>query len=244
MTRRAVVTGGGTGLGRAIAERFAHDGIDVVVVGRRPDPLNQAAEEINQKVGRAAVSTHQADLVEPDQVQAMADAVGAADIVVANAGGNFAGNMEDLASTAAGFRADFDGNVITAVLTVEALLAAMPRPGGRIVLMSSIAGLRGAGPYGASKAALHGWGLGLATALAPEEITVNIVAPGFVPDTEFWSARMTEELRQSRTSPIPMRRPGTVDEVAAAVAYLSSADAGWTTGQIIQVNGGTLLGRG
>ncbi|QCW49997.2 SDR family oxidoreductase [Nocardioides dongxiaopingii] len=245
MTRNAVVTGGGTGLGRAIAARLAADGCDVLVVGRREQPLNETADAVNAGLGRAAVRAYSADLTDPDAVAGLAEAAPEqVHVLVNNAGGNYAAGRDDLAAVADGFRADFEGNVITAVLTTEALLPRIARPGGRIVLMSSIAGLRGAGPYAAAKAALHGWGLGLATQLAPEEITVNVVAPGFVPDTEFWSARMTDELYASRVGPIPMNRPGTPEEVAAAVAYLAAEDAGWTTGQIVQVNGGTLLGRG
>lgn len=245
MTRVAVVTGGGTGLGRAITARLAHDGCEVVVVGRRPGPLEETAAEVNAAVGRDVVRTHAGDLSDPAAVSALAEALPERiDVLVNNAGGNYAGAMDGLAAIADGFRADFEGNVLTAVLTTEALLPRLARPGGRVVLMSSIAGLRGAGPYGAAKAALHGWGMGLATRLAPEEITVNIVAPGFVPDTGFWADRLTDEVWRSRVDPIPMNRPGTPAEVAAAVAYLAAQDAGWTTGQIIQVNGGTLLGRG
>lgn len=245
MTRVAVVTGGGTGLGRAITARLAHDGCEVVVVGRRPGPLEETAAEVNAAVGRDVVRTHAGDLSDPAAVSALAEALPERiDVLVNNAGGNYAGAMDGLAAIADGFRADFEGNVLTAVLTTEALLPRLARPGGRVVLMSSIAGLRGAGPYGAAKAALHGWGMGLATRLAPEEITVNIVAPGFVPDTGFWADRLTDEVWRSRVDPIPMNRPGTPAEVAAAVAYLAAPDAGWTTGQIIQVNGGTLLGRG
>lgn len=71
-----------------------------------------------------------------------------------------------------------------------------------------------------------------------------MVAPGFVPATEFWADRLTTELHDSRVAQIPAGRPGTPEEVAAAAAYLAAPDAGWTTGQILQVNGGTLLGRG
>lgn len=71
-----------------------------------------------------------------------------------------------------------------------------------------------------------------------------MVAPGFVPATEFWTDRLSAELHDSRVAQIPAGRPGTPEEVAAAVSYLAAPDAGWTTGQILQVNGGTLLGRG
>jgi 3-oxoacyl-[acyl-carrier protein] reductase len=247
MGRRVVVSGGGSGIGRAVALRQANEGDDVVIIGRRPDVLHDAADEINDAVGGDRVTAVAGDLSDPSRVREIAEQLGAGallDVIVNNAGGNFAGPNESLDDVAAGFRADFEGNVITAVLLTSALLPQLHRPGGRIVMMSSIAGLRGGGPYGAAKAAIHGWMYGLATQLAPEGIAVNAVAPGFVPDTEFWSSRMTSELYESRVGPIPMNRPGTPDEVAAAVSYLASADAGWTTGQILQVNGGTLLGRG
>jgi 3-oxoacyl-[acyl-carrier protein] reductase len=245
--RRAVVTGGGTGIGRAVAERLAAGGDAVVIVGRRADVLATAAAEIDAAVGDRRVTTAVADLTRPDEVERVAADIGAdgVDVLVNNAGGNFGeADGSGLAGVAAAWEADFRGNVLTSVLLTQAPLPRLSRPGGRIVTISSIAGLRGAGSYGAAKAALHAWSAGLATALAPEGITVNVVAPGFVPDTEFWDGRRTEEIMASRLAQIPMGRGGTPAEVAAAVAHLASPDAGWTTGQILQVNGGTLLGRG
>jgi 3-oxoacyl-[acyl-carrier protein] reductase len=247
MTRRAVVTGGGTGIGRAVAARLAADGDEVVIVGRRAEVLAAAAEQINATVGERRVTTARADLADPAQVEPLAAQLGVVDVLVNNAGGNFgatAGDSAGLADTAAAWEADFRGNVLTSVLLTQALLPSLARPGGRIVTISSIAALRGPGSYGAGKAALHAWSAGLATALAAEGITVNVVAPGFVPDTEFWDGRRTDEIVASRVAQIPMGRAGTPTEVAAAVAHLASPDAGWTTGQILQVNGGTLLGRG
>ena len=246
VTRQAVVSGGGTGIGRAIAARLAADGADVVIVGRRPEVLAAAAEEINGGVGAPRVTTATADLTSPDEVQRLAATLpDTVDVVVNNAGGNFgnAGNG-DLADVAAAWEADVRGNVLPAVLLTEALLARLTRPGGRIVTITSIAALRGPGSYGGAKAALHPWSLGLAQTLAPEGITVNVVAPGFVPDTEFWADRLTDDVMASRLGQIPMGRPGTPAEVAAAVAHFAAPDAGWTTGQILQVNGGTLQGRG
>ncbi|MEC4616221.1 SDR family oxidoreductase [Tsukamurella tyrosinosolvens] len=249
MTRRAVVTGGGTGIGRAIAHRLASDGNDVVIVGRRADVLAEAASAINAGLGVRRVSAEVADLADPSAVGALAARIGAGgavDVLVNNVGGNPARDdaPDDLAAVADSYATTFRLNVVTAVLATEALRPHLARPGGRIVSISSIAGLRGPGPYGAAKGALHAWSAGLALELASEGVTVNVVAPGFVPATEFWTDRLSAELHDSRVAQIPAGRPGTPEEVAAAVSYLAAPDAGWTTGQILQVNGGTLLGRG
>lgn len=247
MTRRAIVTGGGTGIGKAVARRLAVDGVSVTIIGRRPTVLEATAKEINTGIGADRITTATADLTAPDQVRSLAERIaadGRVDILVNNAGGNPAHTPDDLGGLAAAYINTFQLNVLTAVLLTEALIPHMTRPGGRIVSVSSIAALRGAGPYGAAKAALHGWALGLAQQLAPQGITVNTVAPGFVPATEFWTDRLTPELEADRISQIPLGRAGTPDEIAAGIAHLTSPEAGWTTGQILQINGGALLGRG
>lgn len=247
MSRRIVISGGGSGIGLACARALAPTASELVLLGRRESVLQQAVEQLSA-AGR--VTTHAVDLTDPVGVQRLADDLTSGptiDVIVANAGGN-AGHAagESLAEVAQAWRADFDGNVLPTVLLVQALLDHLTTPGARIVAMSSIAGLRGSGAYGAAKAAVNAWTWSTATELAPSGVTVNAVAPGFVPETDFWQPRIAQDpaIYDSRVAPIPMRRPGTADEVAAAVAYLASPDAGWTTGQILQVNGGTLLGRG
>lgn len=247
MTRRAVVTGGGTGIGRAVAHRLASDGAEVLIVGRRTVVLEETAAQINSAISADRVSVDTADLTDAGQVAEIAAriaATGTVDVLVNNVGGNPNRATTGLSESAENYVDVFRLNVVTSVLITEALRPHLTRPGARIVSIGSIAGLRGPGPYGAAKGALHAWSMGLATELAPEGITVNVVAPGFVPATEFWTDRLTPELQASRIAQIPAGRAGTPDEVAAAVAYLAAADAGWTTGQILQVNGGTLLGRG
>jgi 3-oxoacyl-[acyl-carrier protein] reductase len=253
MAHRVVVTGGGTGIGRAVARRFVRDGSSVVLVGRRAEVLESTAAELRELGG--VVETFTADLRSAPAVAALAETVVAAgpvDVLVLNAGGNYGGFddsddlTEQLARLADAYRADFEGNVVATVLLGEALLPHLTRPGGRVVAMSSIAGLRGAGSYGAAKAAVNAWVWDASMRLAPEGVTVNAVAPGFVPDTEFWEQRLKDnpDLEASRLRLIPMNRAGTPDEVAEAVAYLASDGGGWTTGQILQVNGGGMLGHG
>ncbi|MDM7829896.1 SDR family NAD(P)-dependent oxidoreductase [Cellulomonas edaphi] len=233
--RHAVVTGGGTGIGLAVARRLRADGDEVTIVGRRRDVLEGASG--------GAFRVEVADLREPDEVQALVDRLGVVDVLVLNAGGTATRHDDGIAGAAAMWLDDFRLNVLTTVLLAEALLPRMSRPGGRIVAMSSVAALRGAGSYGAAKAAVSAWVTGTAAAVAKDGITVNAVAPGFVPETEFWAGRLTDELVAGRLAGIPAGRPGTVEEVAEAVAYLTSPRAGWTTGQVLAVHGGSVLAR-
>ncbi|NKY41259.1 SDR family NAD(P)-dependent oxidoreductase, partial [Cellulomonas septica] len=152
--RRAVVTGGGTGIGRAVARRLAADGDRVVLVGRREDVLREAATAIDAEAGRAVADVETADLREPDEVAALTVRLldgGPVDVLVLNAGGMLEPDGDDLAATARLWVDDFRLNVLTTVLLGEALLPHLPRPGGRVVAVSSVAALRGAGSYGAAK---------------------------------------------------------------------------------------------
>ncbi|OZB81610.1 MAG: short-chain dehydrogenase [Microbacterium sp. 14-71-5] len=242
---QAVISGGGTGIGLASALRLARDGFDLVLLGRREAVLQEAADRIRTQTPDARVQTIVADLQDPDAVErAAGEIAGDVDVLLNNAGGNVLDRGEGLAGIAANYEANMRLNVLTAVLLTEALLPRITRPGGRIVSISSIAALRGANGYGAAKAAIHGWMMGLAAELAAEGVTVNAVAPGYVPDTGFWDGRRTPDIVASRLAQVPMNRAGTPDEVAGAVSYLAGPEGGWTTGQIIQVNGGALFGRG
>lgn len=251
MGQRIVVTGGGTGIGRAVAAALLPRASQVVLVGRREEVLRRTARELAEEAPPGTqISPLACDLTVPEEVERLAQILHrgpAIDVLVCNAGGNLgAGAGPDLTDLARAWRADFDANVLSAVLLTEALLDHLRRPGGRIIAMSSIGALRGSGSYGAAKAAINAWVMSLAQQLANDGVTVNAVAPGFVPDTPFWEDRIAADpaVRTKRLATIPMGRPGTPEEVAAAVAYLAGPGAGWTTGQILQVNGGTLLGRG
>ena len=243
-TRTALVTGGGTGLGRAIAHQLATDGFEVAIVGRRRPVLDDAAASINADLGADRVTAVTADCASPDDVRRLADVCpDELDALVLNAGGTTPSSGTDLEATAIDWEADFRLNVVTAVLPATVLVPRLRRPGGRVIAMSSVAALRGSGSYGAVKGAINTWITGLAAELAPAGIAVNAVAPGFIPETGFWDARRTPELVEQRTARIPMARSGEPEEVAALVAHLASPRGGFVTDQVIGIHGGTVLAR-
>ncbi|MBM2619084.1 SDR family oxidoreductase [Actinoplanes sp. LDG1-06] len=241
MSRLAVVSGGGTGIGRSTAGMLAGEGYDVIIVGRRPEVLDKAVAWIGPQA--SAVT---ADVSDPAQVAAVVAAIGdrPLDVLVNNAGAFVPGSGSTLDEVAAQWRANFDSNVLTAVLLTTALVPSMRRPGGRIVLTSSIAAQRGGGgPYSAAKAALHGYVLDLASDLGTEGITANVIAPGYVTDSEFFADRMTPEGHRARVDLTLLKRPGEPDDIAEAVRWLAGPGGRYVTGQIINVNGGSVLGR-
>ncbi|MGW3998159.1 SDR family oxidoreductase [Amycolatopsis sp. NPDC004772] len=233
--REIVVTGGGTGIGLAIAARFAAAGERVTVTGRRKDVLEAAAE----KIGARAVSF---DASDPAAVQAaLADLPGRVDVLVNNAGGNTdrvreapaAGDLKGLADA---WQANFEANVLSAVLVTAAL---KPRfaDNVRVVTLGSIAAKQGSGSYGAAKAAIEAWNTDLARQLGATG-TANVVAPGVVLDTEFFHGTLTDEWLEPRIALAFNGRAGRPEEIAATVSFLAAPDAAHVTGQVVPVNGG------
>ena len=242
--RQVIVSGGGTGIGRATATAFAKLGDRVTILGRRPEVLDEAAAAINEQFGSERVSAQAVDLTEPGSV-AQLRLPEPVDVLVNNAGGAYHGDDQGLDGLAASLRSDIAQNLLTAQLLTRAVEPLLRRPGGRVVNVSSIAALRGGGQtYGAAKAAIIGWSYALAGSLGEDGITVNVVAPGFVDDTEFFAGSMTDERRSRLVAAAPLGRAGMPADVAAAIVFFASAGAGFVTGQVLQINGGALFGRG
>lgn len=252
MRRRVVVvSGGGTGIGRATALRFAKDGEAVAILGRRIAMLEQAADEICVRVPRAVVRPRACDVTDPESISDFVAWLGAefgphVDVLVNNAGvrADLHASDADLGSLRDDAHAVLAVNLVGAMLVTHALLPALRRPGGRVVYVSSVASYRGGKDiYAASKAGLVGLAYSQAQRLGPEGITVNVVAPGFIPDTEMFAGRLTAGRRAAEAESAAVKRVGTPSEVAHAIAYVASRDAGFVTGEVHHVNGGSTFGR-
>jgi 3-oxoacyl-[acyl-carrier protein] reductase len=217
--RRIIVTGGGTGIGRAVASLFAEHGDQVVITGRRPDVLETTAAALGPSVRPLAF-----DATDPQQIEAALGHLPAqVDVLVHSAGGNTdIGSPEPagLAGLAAAWRANLDANLLSAVLVTAALRDRLVA-GGAVVNISSIAAHRGAGSYGAAKAAVEAWNLTLAQDLGTDRITANVIAPGYIEDTE----RTRRPVDPVRTERVPSWSTGDPEQ-HAIIALPSLSGAG------------------
>lgn len=239
----AIVTGATRGIGRAIAKSFADQGAKLVIVGTNADLVQSFAQELQQAGTDAlGIPTNVAVSADVDQlIDAVKERFGRVDILVNNAGITRDGLLlrmkdEDWDSV-------LDINLKGAFLCTRAVAKLMTRQrSGRIVNISSVVGQMGnAGQanYCASKAGLHGLTRATARELAKRNITVNAVAPGFI-QTDM-TETLTEQQRNELLLQVPLARLGQVDDVAAAVLFLASDQAGYVTGQVIGVNGGMYM---
>jgi len=238
--RISLVTGASRGIGRAIAQAFAAEGAFVVLAARDAAKLAEAVGEIQAKGGKAeALALDVADRasVEAGVAQVVA-AHGRVDHLVNNAGvtrDNLLLRMKDEE-----WRQVLDTNLTGAFLCTQAVLKPMLKQrSGRIVTITSVVGLGGnAGQanYAASKAGVIGFTKSVAREVASRGITANAIAPGFI-ETDMTRA-IAGGAQEEWAAKIPLRRLGTPEDVASAVAFLASDEAAYITGQVIAVNGG------
>lgn len=240
------VTGSSTGIGRAIAEKFAECGADVVVHGNS----NAAEAEITLKnVQDKGAKAHLVigDVTDRKQVDEMVEDIkskfGRIDILVNNAGTMVKrAKIEDLEIEA--LEKIININFTSVFHVTQAVLPLMKKSGqGNIINMTSIAARNGGGggavAYAAAKGAVSTFTRGLAKELAGDRIRVNGIAPGII-TTPFHDRYSTPELRASMAKQVPLGREGTPEEIAGTAVYLTSDIAGYITGEIIEVNGGLL----
>ncbi|MEV8508704.1 SDR family oxidoreductase [Actinoplanes sp. NPDC051475] len=238
----AVVTGASRGIGFAIAQRFVAEGAKVCITGRNAEALETAVKDLGGSdvaigvPGKGDDAEHRAEVI--DTVR---DAFGPVSILVNNVGINPAyGPLGSLDLGAA--RKMFDVNVLGTLGWVqESLRGGLAQTGGSIVNISSVSGVRpapGIAFYGVTKAALIHLTEELAVELAPK-VRVNAVAPAVV-KTRFATA-LYEGREEQVAAAYPLGRLGVPEDIAGAVAFLSSPDAAWITGQTLVVDGGVTL---
>jgi 3-oxoacyl-[acyl-carrier protein] reductase len=241
VSRIVLVTGGGKGLGKAVAIRFRAGGDIVIITGRNPDQLAHAAAEID---ARPIIC----DATDPRQVAQMADKLGTdLDVVVNMAGGNTDFDQADgqrapLEHVMMAWRANLDANLLSAVLTTTAVLDKL-RPGGSIINIGSIGAEYASTSYGAAKAALAAWTAGLSSQVGPKGLTANVIAPGYIAETDFFHGKLSDQRRAALIDATHNRRAGHPNDIAETTYFLASDGARHITGQILHVNGGAYTTR-
>jgi meso-butanediol dehydrogenase / (S,S)-butanediol dehydrogenase / diacetyl reductase len=239
--RVALVTGGGTGIGAAVARRLVHDGYAVCVAGRRPEPL----EEVAAETGALALAVDVRDEEEVNGLAAtVAERLGPIAALVYSAGVSAGGTV--LEQTLERWRQVVSTNLTGAFLTCRAALPQLLETQGAIVTISSLGGLRASpasAAYASSKAGLIMLTQCIAVDHGPQGVRANCVCPGWI-RTPMATTTMTEldadpEVGYARVNATnPLRRPGEASEVADAVAWLLSPEAGYVNGATLSIDGG------
>ncbi|WP_083562462.1 3-oxoacyl-ACP reductase FabG [Oceanococcus atlanticus] len=237
--KTALVTGASRGIGQAIAERLAHQG--AVVIGTATSDAGAKAIATHLQAINPACTGHALNVTDADACKALIDELGSPDILINNAAitrDTLLLRMKD---------ADFDDVIATNLASVArmsrlVLKGMMKKRWGRIISISSVVGFSG-NPgqtnYAAAKAGVVGFSKALAREVASRNITVNLVAPGFI-DTDMTKS-LPDDVKTGLLEQIPLGRLGAAADVAAAVSFLASDDAAYVTGQTLHVNGGMLM---
>lgn len=243
--KKAVVTGGGGGIGRGIALGLAEAGCDVALAGRRPGPIESTAKEI-EECGRKALALP-TDVRDSLQIEALVKSVidefGQIDIWVNNAGGLQEQKVNFLVKTTEeSWDTTTSLNLKAPWMCAKAVWPFMRENGGCIINVSSVGGSSAGsptnGPYTASKAGLNHLTKTLALEMAPFKIRVNAIAPGAVRTEDFedaatWGDEGFERIREAN----PLKRLGREEDFGAAAVYLASEAASWVTGHVLTVSG-------
>ncbi len=240
----AIVTGGARGIGRAIAETLAKRGAEIAIADRMYEQAVQTASEL-QAAYQKRSKAYEVDVVSTENVKNVVDNIlsdfGKVDILVNNAGitrDNLIMRIDE-----ADWDAVIDVNLKGAFNFCRAAVRAMMKARyGRIVNISSVSGLAGqAGQanYSSSKAGLIGLTKALAREVASRNITVNAVAPGFIPTS--LTNTLSDDLKEQIIKATPLGRMGTPEEIAYAVAFLASDEAAYITGHVLSVDGGLAM---
>ncbi|MBC7982598.1 MAG: SDR family oxidoreductase [Candidatus Obscuribacterales bacterium] len=244
----AVITGSSRGIGRAIAERMAEHGANVVISSRKPGPCEEVTAAINKARGRKAAIAIPANISSKEALQTLVNETnrefGKIDIVVCNAASNpHYGSMSTLPDDA--FRKVMENNVLANHWLIQMVLPQMiERKDGVVIIVSSIGGLRGSpiiGAYNISKAADFQLARNLAVENGPSNIRVNCIAPGLI-KTDFAKALWDDpETLKKSTQLAPLRRIGEPDEIAGAAVFLASKAGNFMTGQAVVIDGGVTI---
>ena len=244
MKQTAIVTGGSRGIGRAVAVRLAKDGMNLVINYRGNSAAAEETERLCRELG-AEVLLVQGDVSRAEDCEKLAaqakEAFGRVDVLVNNAGITRDGLLARM--TEEDFRAVLDVNLVGPWNMMKAVNRIMMKQRyGRIVNLSSVTGLMGnmgQTNYAAAKAGILGMTKSYAREVAGRGITVNAVAPGFI-YTDMTEA-MPEGAKDKIITGIPMGRTGKPEDVAEAVAFLASEQAGYITGEVLRVDGGMAM---
>jgi len=242
--RNALVTGGGKGLGRTMAQALAEAGANVAVASREEEACAAAAREIEKTTGRKAIGSN-LDVSEKESVDALvkkvSDAFGSIDILVNNSGATWGAPFEEMPLDK--WEKVIKVNLTGTFLMCQAVVPLMRTRGwGRIINVASVAGLVGsaefmqAAGYSASKGGIIALTKELAVKLARHGIIVNAVAPGFFPTK--MSRVIIERYGEQIRSAVPLGRTGTEDDLKGVTVFLASEASKYVTGQVIAVDGG------
>ncbi|MEX2216080.1 MAG: 3-oxoacyl-[acyl-carrier-protein] reductase [Phycisphaeraceae bacterium] len=241
--RLAIVTGASRGIGAAIAQALALQGRHVVLMSRSADKLNEVAKTISDAGGKATVCA--CDVADhkalADAIERIADDHKRLDILVNNAG--VTRDQLLLRMSDEDFDAVINTNLKSVFVSCRAALRPMMRgKWGRIINIGSVSGLvgnPGQANYAAAKAGLSGLTKSIAKEMAAKNITANVIAPGFI-DTDMTEG-LPQQVKDFAIAATPLKRFGKAAEIAAAVAFLASEEAGFVTGQTLAVDGGMTM---